>query len=39
MFYLHILFMVIWHWTYGKGPLRLLERKPGPTSIWVIIFD
>ena len=23
---------------FGKGPLRLLERKPGPTSLWVIIF-
>ena len=30
----HILFTVIWHQTYGKGPLRQQERKP---TTWRLI--
>ena len=28
----HIVFMVIWHWTHGKGPLS--ERKPAVATTW-----
>ena len=29
----HILFTVIWRQTYGKGPLRQLERKPATATL------
>ena len=34
----HILFMVIWHETYGRGPLRYRERKPDAAT-WATLPD
>ena len=30
----HILFLVLWDQTYGKGPFRQQERKPVVTTSW-----
>ena len=33
-----ILIMVIWHWTYGYGPLRQRERTPAAATTWATLF-
>ena len=29
-----VLFMVIWHWAYSKGPFKQQERKAAATTTW-----
>ena len=31
--------MIIWHWTYVKGPLRQRERKPASTTMLATLSD
>ena len=43
MFYLMMhstyLFMVVWHWACGKGPLIYWEKKPAVANSWDIFLN